>query len=292
VQGRRPPNWHGRLDVTVHVDPVPAPVARLADHVGGTTIHEVEFGEVGLPRAGAGEDVLLALDRLWTGITTGPRCRRLVVVDEAWTLMQSVHGARFLFRMAKASRRHWAGLTVITQDPADLLGTELGQAVTANAATQILLRHAPQAAPAVAKAFNLTAGERAWLTTAPRGHGLLLGGGTGDRVVFQALASVEEDQLITTDPRQLTDLLNDTDTYDTDTYTYDDDTDDGGLDDGGLDDGGLDAFDDGQHGLGEAGPDAEPYDGPSDDAPFEDGPFEHGPFEHAPFDGESYDHQP
>ncbi len=131
---------------------------------------------------------LLALDRIWTSITAtsnagsstsggAGRRRRLVVVDEAWTLMQSEHGARFLFRMAKASRKHWAGLTVITQDPGDLLGTELGQAVTANAATQILLRHAPQAAAAVAKAFNLTAGERAWLTAAPRGHGLLLGGG-------------------------------------------------------------------------------------------------------------------
>jgi hypothetical protein len=160
---------------------------------------------------------LLALDRIWTSIIAGSstgyagRRRRLVVVDEAWTLMQSEHGARFLFRMAKASRKHLAGLTVVTQDPADLLSTELGRAVTANAATQILLRHAPQAVPAVAAAFNLTAGERAWLTAAPRGHGLLLGGGAGDRVVFEALASAEEDRLITTDPTQLADLADDID---------------------------------------------------------------------------------
>lgn len=190
---------------------------------------------------------LLALDRIWTSITTGPRRRRLVVVDEAWTLMQSVHGARFLFRMAKASRKHWAGLTVITQDPADLLGTDLGRAVTANAATQILLRHAPQAAPAVAAAFTLTAGERAWLTTAPRGHGLLLGGGAGDRVVFQGLASIEEDQLITTDPSQLTDLI---DRGDDDPDGYDD---------------GIDAFDDGRGDSGDDGFDGESFDGESFD---------------------------
>lgn len=194
---------------------------------------------------------LLALDRIWTGITTGPRRRRLVVVDEAWTLMQSVHGARFLFRMAKASRKHWAGLTVITQDPADLLGTDLGRAVTANAATQILLRHAPQAAPAVAAAFTLTAGERAWLTTAPRGHGLLLGGGAGDRVVFQALASIEEDQLITTDPTQFTDDYPD---------RYDDDIDDSGVDDSYVDDSGFDAIDDGEGDSGEDGCDGESLD--------------------------------
>lgn len=227
--------------------------------------HLVVWSLQDLPDELKAAGTLLALDRIWTSITTGPRRRRLVVVDEAWTLMQSVHGARFLFRMAKASRKHWAGLTVITQDPADLLGTELGQAVTANAATQILLRHAPQAAPAVAKAFNLTAGERAWLTTAPRGHGLLLGGGAGDRVVFQALASVEEDQLITTDPSQLTDLIDDDpDTYDD---AYDDDTDDDtgecGFDDS-FDDGGPDAFDDDQHDSGEDGSDGEPYDGPVD----------------------------
>ena len=146
---------------------------------------------------------LLALDRIWTQVVSGPRRRRLVVVDEAWTLMQSPHGARFLFRMAKAARKQWAGLTVVTQDPADLLSTDLGRAVAANSATQVLLRHAPQAAGPVAAAFNLTAGERAWLLTAPRGHGLLLGGGAGDRVAFTALASAEEHDLITTDPEFL-----------------------------------------------------------------------------------------
>ena len=193
---------------------------------------------------------LLALDRIWTNIVSGSttgRRRRLVVVDEAWTLMQSEHGARFLFRMAKASRKHWAGLTVITQDPADLLGTERGQAVTANAATQILLRHAPQAAPTVARAFNLTAGERAWLTAAPRGHGLLLGGGAGDRVVFEALASAEEDRLITTDPNQLDDptdpAAHDAHAdFDADLDRVGDAVDGGSFDDGSQDDS---AFEDG-----------------------------------------------
>jgi len=64
-----------------------------------------------------------------------------VVVDEAWTLMRDPHGARFLHRMAKAARKHWAGLTVVTQDPADLLSTDLGRAVRGQ------LRH-PDPAPA------------------------------------------------------------------------------------------------------------------------------------------------
>jgi hypothetical protein len=41
---------------------------------------------------------------------------------------------------ARSARKHWAGLTVITQDAADVLGSDLGKAVVANAATQVLLR--------------------------------------------------------------------------------------------------------------------------------------------------------
>jgi type IV secretory pathway VirB4 component len=61
-----------------------------------------------------------------------------VVVDEGWMLLQTGEGARFLLRMAKAARKRGAGLTVVTQDAADVLGTDLGLAVVSNAATQIL----------------------------------------------------------------------------------------------------------------------------------------------------------
>ena len=119
--------------------------------------------------------------------------RRLVVVDEAWTLMREGDGARFLARMAKAARKRRAGLTVITQDAADLLGSDLGQVVVANAATQILLRQAPQAIDAIASTFGLTGGEARMLVTAGRGEALLLAG--SHRVGFQAVASPAEHEL-------------------------------------------------------------------------------------------------
>jgi type IV secretory pathway VirB4 component len=96
---------------------------------------------------------LLPLDAIWRSVDAPDpsrlATRRLVVVDEAWLLMRDGEGARFLFRMSKAARKRHAGLTVITQDVADLLGTDLGQAVVANAATQILLKQAPQAIDAI-----------------------------------------------------------------------------------------------------------------------------------------------
>ncbi|MEV6495326.1 DUF87 domain-containing protein, partial [Actinoplanes sp. NPDC051633] len=123
--------------------------------------------------------MLLALDAIWRDVDTPAvhsalTPRRLVVVDEAWTLLRDGEGARFLSRLAKSARKRRAGLAVITQDVGDLLGSDLGQVVIANAATQILLRQAPQAINVVADVFGLTAGEARLLLSARRGQGLLL----------------------------------------------------------------------------------------------------------------------
>ena len=143
---------------------------------------------------------LLALDAIWRDIDTpadpnSPR-RRLVVVDEAWLLMRDGHGARFLFRMAKAARKRAAGLTVVTQDAADVLGSDLGLAVVANASTQVLMRQAPQSIDAVTEAFRLTAGEARLLLSAGKGEGLLVAGRS--RVPFRAVASPSEHDLCIT----------------------------------------------------------------------------------------------
>jgi hypothetical protein len=152
---------------------------------------------------------LLTLDAIWRRVTNPARRRpRLIIVDEAWLLMRQPAGAQFLYRLAKSARKHWAGLTVATQDVADVLGSDLGTAVVANAATQILLRQAPQSIDHVAAAFSLSAGERAFLLTAERGQGLLALGAS--RAAFHALASPTEHDLVTSDPAELATLTDDT----------------------------------------------------------------------------------
>lgn len=164
--------------------------------------HLVVFSLRDLPDELKAAGTLLVLDNVWRRVADpARRRRRLVVVDEAWLLMRDPAGAKFLYRLAKSARKHWCGLTVVTQDAADLLATDLGQAVVANAATQVLLRQAPQAMDALAGAFRLTDGEQAFLLAADRGEGILLGG--NERVAFRAEASPAEHRLVTTDPAEV-----------------------------------------------------------------------------------------
>jgi type IV secretory pathway VirB4 component len=149
-----------------------------------------------------GVGTLLALDSLWRTVSDPTRRRRrLVVIDEAWTLAQQPAGARFLYRLAKSARKYACGLSVVTQDAADLLSTDLGQAVVANAATQVLLGQSPQALDQLTSAFALTGGERQRLLAAPVGEGLLAGPG-GQRAWFSALASPAEHPLLATHPTE------------------------------------------------------------------------------------------
>lgn len=164
--------------------------------------HLVVFSLRDLPAELKPAGTVLTLDAIWRHVTNPAHRRpRLIVVDEAWLLMQDRAGAEFLFRMAKSARKYWAGLTVATQDVGDVLGSDLGKAIISNAATQILLRQAPQAIDTIADAFHLSAGEKQFLLTAERGHGLLLA--SAHRAGFAAIASDVEDKLCRTDPEFL-----------------------------------------------------------------------------------------
>lgn len=164
--------------------------------------HLVVFSLRDLPDELKPVGTLLTLDTVWRQVSDpAHRHPQLLLVDEAWWLMKEPAGAEFLFRMAKAFRKRWAGLTVATQDSADVLGSDLGKAVVANAATQILLRQAPQAIDEITRAFDLSEGERQFLLSADRGQGLLSAG--TQRVAFQSVASPTEHYLVTTDPAEL-----------------------------------------------------------------------------------------
>jgi type IV secretory pathway VirB4 component len=146
---------------------------------------------------------LVALDAIWRRVARGERRPRVVVVDEAWWLVGAGGGtgAQFLQRLAKSARKNWCGLTAITQEVGDLLTTELGHAVVANAAHQVLLGQEAQQIETLARVFNLSDGERNYLLTCDRGHGILAVG--TERAAIQVVASEAEHLLATSDPAEL-----------------------------------------------------------------------------------------
>ncbi|OIJ87099.1 conjugal transfer protein TraC [Streptomyces sp. MUSC 14] len=169
-----------------------------------TTGHLVVFALRQLPEEVKAPAMLLALDAIWRQVThrTQPG-RHLVVVDEAWLLMRDSAGAGFLFRMAKTARKRWTGLAMVTSDADDVLASPLGRAIVSNAATQILLRQAPQAIEVISDNFHLCHGEREFLLSASRGEALLLTGDRRHKVALISVAAPGEHEVITTDPGEL-----------------------------------------------------------------------------------------
>ncbi|MFI1736537.1 VirB4 family type IV secretion system protein [Streptomyces sioyaensis] len=169
-----------------------------------TSGHLVIYALRQLPEEVKAPAMLLALDAVWRQVAhRAQQGQHLVVVDEAWLLMRDGAGARFLFRMAKAARKYWTGLAMVTQDADDVLTSPLGRAIVSNAATQILLRQAPQAIETISENFHLCHGEREFLLSASRGEALLLTGDRRHKVALISVAAPGEHDVITTDPGEL-----------------------------------------------------------------------------------------
>lgn len=141
--------------------------------------------------------VLLVLSEVWRRAQARDGQRRLALIDEAWLLLNQPLAAEFLFRLAKSARKHTLGLALVSQDADDLLSSRLGTAVAANAATQVLMRQAPQSLDKVADAFHLSAGEAQFLASAPRGNALITGA-DGARVTALSIANPSEQELLRT----------------------------------------------------------------------------------------------
>jgi len=145
--------------------------------------------------------IFIILDYIWTKIKRDLK-KRLLVVDEAWYLMKSEDSATFLYGIAKRARKYFLGLTTITQDVEDFLGSDHGKAIVNNASLQVLMKQSTSAIDKLAQVFFLSQGERHFLLTAEIGEALFFAG--QNHVAMRVVASPEEHQLITTDPQELT----------------------------------------------------------------------------------------
>jgi len=145
----------------------------------------------------------MVLNYIWNKVRYEMR-KRILIVDEAWIMMQHEDSAKFIYALAKRCRKYYLGLTVITQDVEDFLDSKYGRAVISNSSMQLLLKQSPSSAEKIAEVFNLTEGEKYLLLECEVGEGLFFAG--LNHVAIKVIASYTEDQIITTDPRQLIEI--------------------------------------------------------------------------------------
>ena len=142
----------------------------------------------------------IVLNYIWNK-TKADQKRRLLIVDEAWQLMKYEDSSNFLFSIAKRARKYNLGITTITQDVEDFMGSKMGRAIVSNASMQFLLKQSASAVDVLADTFKLTSEEKKRLSQFPVGQGLFFAG--QNHVHIQVIASPTEANLITTNPNQV-----------------------------------------------------------------------------------------
>lgn len=140
----------------------------------------------------------IVLSHIWN-ITRTVQKKRMLIVDEAWQLMKYDDSANFLFSLAKRARKYFLGLTTISQDVEDFMGSKMGRAIVANSSMQLLLKQSASAVDVLSDVFKLTEEEKKRLANFPIGQGLFFAGQS--HVHIQIQASMTEQQLITTNPQ-------------------------------------------------------------------------------------------
>jgi conjugal transfer ATP-binding protein TraC len=140
------------------------------------------------------------INYIWNAVRS-TRKKRLLIIDEAWWLMLHEDSAKFIHALVKRCRKYYLGVTTITQDVNDFLTSPYGQAIVTNSALALLLRQSPASIDLIAKTFLLTQSEKYLLLESGRGEGIFFAG--QKHAAIQVVASYAEDQIVTTDPKQL-----------------------------------------------------------------------------------------
>jgi type IV secretory pathway VirB4 component len=145
----------------------------------------------------------LVLNYIWAKVRAQMK-KRILVVDEAWWLLKYEVGGQFLLNVAKRARKYFLGLTTISQDVQDFLNSPNGKPIVTNSSFLLLLKQSAAAIDVIKEAFHLTDAEKFLLLESTVGHGLFFAG--ANHVGMRIVPSYVEDQIITSDPRQLMEI--------------------------------------------------------------------------------------
>ena len=152
--------------------------------------------------------MFLILDYIYSRIKSNLD-RKLLVIDEAWNLMQKPDTAQFIANLSRHTRHYNTGLTLISQTAEDFLNTEQGKVVMKNSAIALLMRHRSVSKEMV-EFYRLTAREKNLIEMAKTGtqtgysEGMLIASSV--HIPLQVVASESEHRLVTTRPDEVREL--------------------------------------------------------------------------------------
>ena len=142
----------------------------------------------------------LVLHYIWNRVRSEIK-KRLIVADEAWVMMEYEEAATFMFSIAKRIRKYYGGLTTITQDINDFMGSKKGKAIISNSSIQLLMRQSQSSIDIVSDTFYLTDQEKYFLSECNVGEGIFFAG--NKRAAILVVASHNEEQIVTTKPSEV-----------------------------------------------------------------------------------------
>lgn len=135
------------------------------------------------------------MNYIWNKIRSSTK-RRLLIIDEAWKLMQHEDSAKFLFWLVKRARKYWLWVTTITQDVEDFLSSPQWKPIVTNSSIQLLLKQSPASVDILQNIFKLTEQEKYILLNSSVWQGLFFA--WTEHVWIQVIASFYEEQIVST----------------------------------------------------------------------------------------------
>ncbi|HKU18116.1 MAG TPA: ATP-binding protein [Candidatus Saccharimonadales bacterium] len=129
--------------------------------------------------------------------------KRMLVIDEAWLLLQDEESARFVAEMVRRARKNYLAVSIISQQASDFLENKYGRTIASQSALRILLKLDTTACEDVAEVFKLSDHEKRYLLECKRGDALIIA--DQNHAAVHITASDKEYSLITTDPAEVYD---------------------------------------------------------------------------------------
>ncbi len=127
--------------------------------------------------------------------------KRLLVIDEAWMLLEHEESARFIAGLTRRARKYYLGVSIISQQANDFLNNEYGKAIASQASLRLLMRQDTTTINNVVDQFKLSEYEHKFLLTCDKGEALIIA--DSNHVALKIVASKKEHPLITTHPAEV-----------------------------------------------------------------------------------------